>query len=189
MELNKRNDSDSLVMQIYAFKRSELRNTPIYIHGIIDKTLDLIESSLPDGIQILREIDKNCGPVMCFPTQVHQIMINLCSNAIYAMRGKCGIITVALHRTETGTDESGAETQPFLRLAVIDDGHGMNQEIMQKIYDPYFTTKPCGEGTGLGLAMVHGIIRDLGGNITFFSRPGDGTVFNIYLPMEPMEAL
>ena len=123
---------------------------------------------------------------MADPTQVHQVLMNLCTNAADAMREKGGTLDISLRNMDLpARDPAGDPQLPagrYLRLTVADTGHGMDRKTMERIFDPFFTTKGPGRGTGLGLSVVHGIIRNHGGGITFASTPEKGTVFHVYLP-------
>lgn len=134
--------------------------------------------------------------VLADPTQIHQVLMNLVANAAHAMRGKEGRLRVGLspvsfdsHDLSRPVDLSQGK---YLDLAIEDTGHGMNQTIIERIFDPYFTTKGPGEGTGLGLAVVHGIVKNHGGAIRVYPEPGKGTVFHVYFPLlesvEPAES-
>jgi CheY-like chemotaxis protein len=129
--------------------------------------------------------------VMSDPTQIHQIVMNLCTNAAYAMEAKGGILTVDLTDTRMDNHSGGSihlAPGPYLRLTVADSGAGIAPEHLDAIFEPYFSTKPEGEGTGLGLSVVHGIVHRLGGGINVHSRSGQGTVFDVYLPVVERQA-
>ena len=123
---------------------------------------------------------------MADPTQIHQVLMNLCTNAAHAMRERGGVLTVGLKNEEiaSGTRDKIVDLAPgaYLRLSVADTGHGFDEATKQRIFDPYFTTKGPSEGTGLGLAVVYGIVENLTGAVTVFSKPGQGTTFDVYLP-------
>lgn len=129
----------------------------------------------------------DAGNVLADPTQIHQVLMNLCTNAAHAMDQTGGALTVTL--SGITLDQDAAETDPdltpgkYLKLTVGDTGHGIAPDILPNIFDPYFTTKKRGEGTGLGLATVHGIIKSYGGGITVSSTPGQGTIFHLYFPV------
>lgn len=175
-----------LVRQILAFSRhGEYELRPVQASLIVKEALRLLRSSLPSTIEINRDIS-NTGVVVADPSQIHQIVMNLCTNAHHAMREKGGVLTVAMEDTEL--DESavaqcgGVTPGPYLKLTVRDTGQGMDASIMERIFDPYFTTKDQGEGTGLGLAVVHGIVKNLGGVIAVESELGKGSAFHVFLP-------
>jgi len=179
-----------LVKQILSFSRqSSQERKPLQMAPIIKETLKLLRSSLPSSIEIRQDIQPDCGLVLADPTQIHQIVMNLCTNGYHAMRDKgTGVLGVSLSRT--AVDESDAKTSvlglapgPYLKLEVSDTGCGMSKAVMDKIFEPYFTTKSKDEGTGLGLAVVHGIIKAYGGHISVYSEPGYGTSFHLYFPI------
>jgi PAS domain S-box-containing protein len=176
-----------LVAQILTFSRqTEEERKPVEIVPVINEVLKLLRSSLPSTIEIRKDFKIISGRVFGDPTQVHQILMNLCANAAHAMREKGGLLEINLD--EIYIDEKKRNVYPdleqgvYLRLTVRDTGHGMNAARVERIFEPYFTTKAPGEGTGLGLAMVHGIIRKHGGTITVESTPGKGSTFHIMLP-------
>jgi signal transduction histidine kinase/CheY-like chemotaxis protein len=181
-----------LIQQILTFSRQqEHKPQPMKIQSIIKEALKLMRSSMPATISLVQNIDEQCGPIMADPSQVHQIIMNLCTNAYYAMRKQGGILEVALSEIDI---QPGSSNKAFplnqglyLCLTVRDTGDGIDPLILDRIFDPYFTTKPPGEGTGMGLALVHGIVKSYGGEISVSSQPGKGTVFHICVPriMEP----
>ncbi|MDA8164483.1 MAG: DUF3365 domain-containing protein, partial [Desulfobacteraceae bacterium] len=176
-----------LVQQILTFSRQgeqELR--PLRLQLVIKESLKLLRASIPTSIAIREEIDPGCEPVLADPTQIQQVTMNLCTNAYHAMREKGGLLTVRLQMVELAAGDLASKNLAapgrYILLTVADTGIGMFPEIQERIFDPYFTTKKMGEGTGLGLAMVHGIVRGLHGGITVASAPGRGAAFHIYLP-------
>ncbi len=178
-----------LVSQILSFSRqTEQERKPVQVAPIVKEALKLLRSSLPRTIEIRQEIDipSKRDTVLADPTQIHQVLMNLCTNASHAMRDKGGVLTVQLSGIETGDDSAllppGLEKGPYVRLSVSDTGHGMDAAVMEKIFDPYFTTKGPGEGTGLGLSVVQGIVRGCGGAITVHSEPDRGTIFHAFFP-------
>ena len=176
-----------LVQQILTFSRSsENKHKPLRIQSIIKESLKFLRSSLPSTIEIRQKIDNNSGPVMADPTQIYQVMMNLCTNAYHAMRKKGGVLGLALTEETLRPQDinSGLNLTPgkYIKISVSDTGHGMDPLVLGRIFDPYFTTKGPGEGTGMGLSVVHGIITNHGGDISVKSRPGKGSVFHIYLP-------
>ena len=181
-----------LVAQILAFSRQTEREVrPIRIQSIAKEALKLLRGSIPSTIDIREHIDVACAPVLADPTGIHQILMNLCTNAYHAMQKKGGMLVVRLSQVEMG--ESEVKRDPdlsvgdYVRLEVHDTGHGMDEETMARIFEPYFTTKERGEGTGLGLATIHGIVSDLNGVIHVYSVPGEGTTFTVLLPCVPGE--
>ncbi|MEN6321756.1 MAG: PAS domain S-box protein [Syntrophaceae bacterium] len=178
-----------LVKQILTFsRRTEQTREPISVAPIVKEVLKLMRSSLPSTIDIHQDItippDKSI--VMADPTQIHQVLMNLCTNAAYAMRITGGILSVGLSEIEV--DALFVSRHPDLKpghyilLTVSDRGHGMDMAVLERIFDPYFTTKGVGEGAGLGLSVVQGIVKNYGGAIHVYSEPGKGTTFHVYLP-------
>jgi PAS domain S-box-containing protein len=175
-----------LVRQILTFSRQgEQKRNPLRMGLIIKEALKFLRSSLPTTIEIHQEITCEAA-VMVDPTEIHQVIMNLCTNAAHAMRRKGGLLDVRLDETVLGPDAPGwvpgLNAGPYQRLSVRDTGTGMESWMLEKIFDPYFTTKDKGEGTGLGLAVVHGIVASLGGTICVESRPGEGSLFTVFIP-------
>jgi CheY-like chemotaxis protein len=160
---------------------------PVQVGLIIRETLKLLRSTLPTTIQIHTHIDSS-RTVLIAPTQMHQIMMNLCTNAKHAMEENGGILTVALRdaalppASDSGHRDLDLPSGSYVKLTIKDTGHGMAPDIVNRIFDPYFTTKEKGDGTGLGLATVHGIVKNHGGSILVESAPGSGSAFHVYLP-------
>jgi len=181
-----------LVNQILTFSRqSDGERKPIRLQTILEDCLSMIRASVPATIEIRREFETPSDRVMADPTQLHQVMINLFSNALHAMAGEDGILEVSL--TEEYLDAEAAEKQadlrpgPYLKVTVKDTGHGMEKRVTDRVFDPFFTTKGPGEGTGMGLAVAHGIVKRHQGAISVLSESGIGTVFSVLLPQcEPM---
>ncbi len=181
----------SMVQQVLTFSRQrhedEKERKPWKIQPIIKEVLKLLRGSFPSTIDIRRNINEKCGPTLADPTRIHQVIMNLCTNAYHAMREKGGVLEVALDEVVINSDDSAfyPDTPPgsYLKLSVSDTGHGMEKSVMEKIFDPYFTTKDEGEGTGLGLAVVHKIVKDHHGCITVYSEPDQGTMLHVYLPL------
>jgi PAS domain S-box-containing protein len=177
-----------LVSQILLFSRqSELEMQPVQLEMIIIEVLKLIRSTIPTTVEIKQNIPSNSGTILADPTQIHQIIMNLCTNAYYAMRESGGIMEVSLTEIKISDEEfvhSDFILDPgnYLRLEVRDTGHGMDSATLNKIFDPYFTTKEKGEGTGLGLSVVHGIVKNYGGEIKVYSELGLGTSVHVFFP-------
>jgi PAS domain S-box-containing protein len=176
-----------LVRQILAFSRQgREERTPLEIGPIVKEILKLLRASLPSSIEIRQAIENDIGKMEADPTQIHRVLMNLCTNAAHAMRKDGGLLEVSLSRVDmdAGTAAQYPNLLPgrYIKLSVSDTGHGMSPEVLEKIFDPYFTTKEAGEGSGLGLAVVHGIVESLRGAITTSSKPGKGTTFHIYFP-------
>jgi PAS domain S-box-containing protein len=184
----------NLVRQILAFSRqTEQEREPILPQRVVLEVLKLLRATLPATIEIRQEIDADPGLILADPTQLHQVLMNLCTNAEHAMRGTGGVLEIALRALEIGADFSARHPEippgPYTKLSVRDTGHGMEREILDRIFDPFFTTKGVGEGTGMGLAVVHGIVTSLGGAILVESAPGRGTCFDVYLPRTGVAAV
>jgi PAS domain S-box-containing protein len=176
-----------LVSQILTFSRqTEQQKQPLQIAPVVKEALKLLRSSLPTTIEVRPEIEIPPGNdvVLADPTQIHQVLMNLCTNAAHAMRTSGGVLSVHLSEVDASAvpGPPGLRTGPYLRLAVTDTGDGMDAAVMERIFDPYFTTKGVGEGTGLGLSVVQGIVENHGGVITVYSEPGRGTTFHIFFP-------
>ncbi len=177
----------ALVKQILAFSRQgEIEPKPVQVKLIIKEVLKLLRASLPATIEIVQKIDSD-AMVMADPTQIHQVMMNLTTNAGYAMSEKGGRLTVELTQMELDrsfTDQyTDIEPGAYLKLTVSDTGTGIAPEHLNRVFDPFFTTKPKGEGTGMGLAVVHGIVSSLKGAIRVASDPGVSTRFDLFLPV------
>jgi two-component system cell cycle sensor histidine kinase/response regulator CckA len=176
-----------LVGQIRAFSRQrEHEQKPVRISGIIKEALGLLRPSLPTTIEIRQNIQTESDTVLADPSQIHQVLMNLCTNAAHAMCEKGGILELTLEEVDFDTHDvasyPGLTPGAYVRLSVSDTGHGMNRRVMKRIFDPYFTTKEKGVGTGLGLAVVDGIVKTHGGAINVYSELEKGTTFHIYLP-------
>jgi PAS domain S-box-containing protein len=176
-----------LVNQILAFSRqSQHELKPVEITPIVKETLKLLRASLPTTIEIRHHIEPSTGAIEADPTQIHQVLMNLCTNAAHAIGEEAGLLEVNV--TKVDIDASTAplnldiDPGPYLRISVRDTGHGMTSEVLERIFDPYFTTKDKGKGTGLGLAVVHGIVKSHKGGICAESEPGSGTCFHVYFP-------
>jgi PAS domain S-box-containing protein len=177
-----------LVQQILTFSRKEGQQvSPTNISLIVKEALKLLRSSIPTTIEIRQKIDPNCGLVMANPTQIHQVLINLCTNAYHAMRENGGILGISLVPFTVDTPENltlkNLPQGHYLQLEVSDTGHGIDKTTVSRIFEPYFTTKAKDEGTGLGLSVIHGIVKTLGGEITVYSEIGKGSTFHVYLPI------
>jgi signal transduction histidine kinase/CheY-like chemotaxis protein len=177
----------ALVQQILTFsRRTEQAYTPVQLSPLVEEALALLRASLPSTIEIRQHITPDVGAVLADPSQLHQVIINLCANAEYAMRQSGGVLEVCLEAVEVdamlAAQHPTLRLGPHVRLTVRDTGQGMPPEVVQRIYDPFFTTKAAGEGTGIGLSVVHGIVVNHGGTITVESQVGQGTTFTIYLP-------
>ncbi len=175
-----------LVQQILTFSRqNEQERVSIDVHHILQEALKLLRATIPSTIEIRQNIDSK-ATTLADPTQIHQVIVNLCTNAEYAMREQGGLLDISLEDVEIKDTESAdrlnLKTGPYIRLTTKDSGVGMPAEIVERMFDPFFTTKPIGEGSGMGLAVVHGIVTTHGGNIFVESAPGIGTKVEVYLP-------
>ena len=181
------NRAKELVKQILTFSRQTKANAILLQPAtIIKEVIKLLRSSIPTTIAIEHDIDPKAGVILADPTQFHQILLNLCTNAYHAMEKEGGSLTITLKPVNYGSDESvgstGIPPGEYVQLTIADTGIGMAPEIMAKIFEPYFTTKEVGKGTGMGLSMVHGIVQNCGGYITCTSQQGAGSVFQVTLP-------
>ncbi len=186
------NRAKNLVDQILDFSRQdEQERSAVQIHIIAKEAVKMLESTLPAIIEIRKNIDSNCGSVFADPTQIHQMILNLGTNAYHAMEDKNGILEISLNVFDVNSKacESCPELHQgkYVELTVSDSGCGMDKETMERIFEPFFTTKEVGEGTGLGLATVHGIVKSMGGAIKVYSEIGEGTTFRIFLPQHGEE--
>jgi PAS domain S-box-containing protein len=176
----------SLVERILAFSRSGVgERVPVHVPSVVDEALDAVAGSLPAGITLQRDIVRADVGVRGDPTQIHQVVMNLCANAVHAMRqgGALAVSLSAIHLPESrAVSTSTLAAGPYLRLDVRDSGDGIAPALLQRIFDPFFTTREVGVGTGLGLSLVHGIVTDLGGGIDVASEPGRGSLFSVYFP-------
>ncbi len=177
-----------LVRQILTFSRQkEARRVPLDVRMVVKEALKLIRAALPADIRIEQQIETAKEYVLADPTEIHQVVMNLCTNAQYAMYETGGILRVRLRRVDM--DAAGAAAVPglqagaYLQLTVADTGCGIPPEILDRIFEPYFTTRSEDRGTGLGLATVHGIVTDIGGVVTVHSEQDQGAVFDVYLPV------
>lgn len=182
------NRARDLTRQILAFSRqSEKEKTPMKIQLILKEAMKLLRSSIPSNIDIIMNIDQDCPTVLADPGQLHQIIMNLCTNAYYAMKQTGGTLSVELRFLRLTPEEAksivGLSSGEYVLLIVADSGPGIQPEIIHKIFDPFFTTKPQGEGTGMGLAIIHGIISELGGAIQVHSQLGQGAEFKVLFPV------
>lgn len=176
-----------LVRQILTFSRqSDLEQQLVDLKPIIQEVVQLLRATLPSTIEITHHLNEEVGFVFADPTQMHQVLINLCTNAEYALRPDGGMLEIGLEPFEVTEQISASHPElkpgPHIALIVHDTGCGIPSEVAKRIFDPFFTTKGVGEGTGMGLAVVHGIVTNHHGTITVDSTPGSGTTFTIHLP-------
>jgi len=178
-----------LVRQILTFSRQEEQDFhAVNVQSVIEDSLGMVQTTIKSHIEIETDVDENCGPVYGDTTQIQQIMINLCTNAVHALGKEGGALKVGLRQVELlgkKHDDHMLDLEPGLYacISVGDTGCGMSQEVMEHIFEPYYTTKKRGEGTGFGLSIVHGIVRKHNGHIGVQSEEGEGTTFTIYLPL------
>ncbi|MEK6201143.1 MAG: ATP-binding protein, partial [Desulfobulbaceae bacterium] len=168
-----------LVDQILTFSRNqEQSSVALYVHPIVKEVMSLMKVALPSSIEIHQEIDAECGQVVIDPVQLHQVLMNLCTNSFHAMEGRVGILTVRL--AQGATDQEGRN---WVVLSVADTGSGIEASVLPRIFEPYYTTKDKSRGTGMGLALVHGIVSGYGGRVEVRSEVGVGTTFSVSLPV------
>ncbi|HEY5522251.1 MAG TPA: ATP-binding protein, partial [Desulfuromonadaceae bacterium] len=175
----------NLVKQILTFSRQgEQKRQEVPVDLVVSECLKLLRATLMPTIEIRLHIDKKIGLVFADPTQIQQIVMNLCTNAAHAMRGQAhGEMDIWLDNVDNDiTNFVSLSPGPYLCLTVRDNGHGMDEKTIERIFDPFFSTKGQSEGTGLGLSVIHGIVSNHGGAITVESKPGQGSQFKVYLP-------
>jgi len=180
------NRAKALVKQILTFSRQvDQEQKPIQVKPIVKEALKLLRASIPTTIDIKENVQSN-SLVIGDSTQIHQVLMNLCTNAAHAMENNGGLLTVSLSDVELDSsfvsNHPNLKPGPYINLTVTDTGHGMSYDVMKKIFDPFFTTKETGKGTGMGLSVVHGIVRSHGGDIYVYSEPGKGSTLRVYLP-------
>jgi PAS domain S-box-containing protein len=183
------NRGRDLVRQILTFSRkSEQDKKPLALNQVVEEGLKLLRPTLPTTIEIVSKSFTNDDQILANPVQMHQVLMNLCTNAAHAMREKGGTLDIRVFKTSLQEGDPvpvlNMKAGEYIVLKVSDTGSGMTPEILNQVFDPFFTTKQPGEGTGLGLSVVHGIIRSHDGYITVESEPGKGTTFHIYLPRD-----
>lgn len=181
-----------LVQQILTFSREvDINKKPVRLQPVIAEALNLLKASFPPGVTIKQNLDPVIGTVLADPTHIHQIVMNLCTNASHAMIKTGGILDVRLDSVRV--DQKQAEKirnlkkGEYIRLTISDTGHGMDLKTKERIFEPFFTKKEVGSGSGLGLSVVHGIINNYGGAIEVDSAPGKGTTFRIFLPKHDID--
>ena len=176
----------ALVDRILAFSRTSMGELmPVAVQSVVEETLELLAASLPAGLRLEKRLDAAEAAVMGDATQFHQVVMNLCTNAIHAME-RGGSLTVVLEHIALGErrllSHGTLDTGRYVRLSVGDTGSGISPAVLERMFDPFFTTKRVGGGTGLGLALVHGIVAECGGAIDVATQLGAGTTFTIWLP-------
>ncbi|MFO7973163.1 MAG: PAS domain S-box protein, partial [Candidatus Hydrogenedentota bacterium] len=189
------NRGTELVKQILTFSRQiERRCEPCNVALILKQSLRFLAGSLPATVEVEQRIAENTGPVLADPIQVYQVVMNLCTNAYQAMEMQGGILGLELEECEIGSDFQADAGQPepgrYVRLAVSDTGGGMDETVVRRIFEPFYSTKKPSQGTGLGLSTVHGIVMSYGGAVRVHTQVGQGSVFEVFLPrMEAKAAL
>ncbi len=176
-----------MVKQILAFSRqSKQERKPIQVAHIVKEAIKMLRASLPATILIQQHIEKDTGVIEADPTQIHQVLMNLCTNAAHAINEKDGVLEIRLENVEldqrAAADIPDLKAGSYLKLTVEDSGEGIPPDVQGQIFNPYFTTKEIGKGTGLGLAVVQGIVKSYNGAVTVESEVGKGTAFHMYLP-------
>lgn len=183
-----------LVRQILAFSRQEpIDRKVLSLERLVAEAIGFLRATIPATVRIESMIEPEVPPVLADPTQIQQILMNLCTNSWQAMSGGPGQIRIGLEsRRLDGIEASKIDGLPpgrYVCLTVEDDGQGMDSTTLERIFEPFFTTKGVGQGTGLGLSVVHGIVRHHAGGVTVVSRPGRGTTFRVYLPAAESESV
>ena len=186
----------SLVQQILAFSRRQTQPVAQQRHALrplVDETTALLRATLPAGVQLVATAADETIEIDCDATQIQQVLMNLCTNAWHALAGEPGRISVLLDRVDFGRDDPARPIRlaagPYAHLQISDTGSGMDDSTRARIFEPFFTTKPVGQGTGLGLSVVHGIVAAHQGEIVVHSQPGQGSCFDVYLPLaDPLGA-
>ncbi|MCB2228716.1 MAG: PAS domain S-box protein [Desulfarculaceae bacterium] len=178
-----------LTYQILSFSRqSEHKKVLMNLKPLAKEVIKMLRATLPATIEIRQSLAAGDSKILADPVQIHQILMNLCTNAAHAMAETGGVLGVDLGLVEIEeADASGyMDIVPgkYQRLSVSDTGVGMNKEVMERIFEPFFTTKEVGKGTGMGLSVAHGIVSEYGGTIRVYSEPGEGSTFHVYLPLE-----
>ncbi len=178
-----------LVNQILAFsRRTEQERKPVMVIPIVKEMTKFLRASLPTTIEIHQHIQAKSDIVLADPTQIHQVLMNLCTNAGHAMKEKGGVLEISVTDCSITAEQLAVfpdlKPGPHVKMSISDSGHGIPPDVLDHIFEPYYTTKKKGEGTGLGLAVVHGIIQSYQGLIKAFSEEGKGSRFDVYLPIE-----
>ncbi|MDP2645446.1 MAG: response regulator [Desulfobacterales bacterium] len=181
-----------LIKQILAFSRQEKQEQfPMLLQPVVEEGLKMMRASLPATIEIRHDFKPGLSPVLSNPTQIHQVLMNLCTNAGHAMQENGGVLEVKLNQVEIDSGDPALLVDMlsgcYQVLTVSDTGHGMAASVKERIFDPFFTTKGPGKGTGMGLSVVHGIIKSQGGKVICHSEPGKGTIFEVFFPASEEE--
>ncbi len=178
----------NVVRQLLSFnRRIEQERKPVQIQSIADEAISLLRVSIPATVNIAKDFKEPLGTIKADPTRIHQLLVNLVTNAAHAMEDRVGTLTIRLRNVRRSDREgmpfSDLDSRPYLELTVRDTGCGIDPEIRDRIFDPYFTTKEVGKGTGMGLSVVHGIVKNHEGLISVNSTPGEGTTVTVLFPI------
>jgi PAS domain S-box-containing protein len=172
-----------LVRRLLLFSRTGSESKrPVEVVPVVVETLELLRASIPTSIDLRHHIDPDCGYVLADPALIHQVVMNLCTNAYQAMQGSIGCLEVTMAPVVLDPSRSPLPAGSYVKLTVSDTGPGIPAHLANRVFEPFFTTKEVGHGTGLGLAVVHGVVTKCGGSVSFESTPGKGTSFYVYLP-------
>jgi CheY-like chemotaxis protein len=176
-----------VVGQILAFSRkSAVNKKPVLPHEIISDQVKMLRKIIPANIELRTDIDESSGAVLADATQLQQVVMNLCNNALYALQHRGGVLEIAVQPVSPDADTAASlhAVSPgrYVQISVSDTGPGIDRQIVDRIFDPFFTTKEVGKGSGMGLAVAHGIVSGHGGSISVTSEPGQGTCFTVLLP-------
>ncbi len=179
--------AQQLVKQILTFSRERQHlMSEVKLQPIIKESMKLLRASIPTTIEFKSALDADCGYVLADPTQIHQIIMNISTNAYHAMETSGGVLAITLKRTTldllTASFKGGLVPGNYVMLQISDTGCGMNAATKERIFEPFYTTKTEGKGTGMGLSVVHGIVQECDGTIIIYSEPGKGSTFNVYFP-------
>jgi CheY-like chemotaxis protein len=183
-----------VVKQLLTFSRKmDIEREPVDIRVIVRETLKLLRAAIPSTIQIREILPADIDPVVANPTQIHQLLINLCNNAAQAMSDEGGSLSIELSNVvldfEAASKHPDLQPGAYVRFSVSDTGCGIPADLLDRVFDPYFTTKDIGKGTGMGLAVVHGIVKAHNGAIDIQSHVGKGTTVHVYFPSSKSKAL
>lgn len=192
--LNASERARDLVSQILVFSRkSDLKTQHFRLSSFVKESIKFLKATIPSSISLVTHIESEEDTILCNPTQINQVIMNLCVNASHAIGDKPGEIIIALKKQDMHTIDSNLKQQlqsvqeNYIRLEIQDNGSGMSEELQKRVFEPFFTTKEIGVGTGMGLSVVHGVVKSIGGAIAIKSTIGVGTTFSILLPLAEQE--